>query len=81
MTVDVENFAEFADPFPWWPNCEAPDCGNKQCTWADLPLCFRCGERVVGHAEMVRRFNASHELTWEQTQALEVAEARQRHEG
>jgi hypothetical protein len=65
------DFAEFADPFPDWPNCETPDCGNKQCTWAGLPLCFPCSKRVVGPDEMIRRYNATHDMTWEQALASE----------
>jgi hypothetical protein len=68
------DFAEYADPFPWWPGCETPDCGNKQCTWADFPLCFRCGERALGHDEMVRRYNATHDITWEEAIALEASD-------
>lgn len=60
--------------FEDWPNCETPDCENKQCTWARLPYCFPCSERMVGKEEMIRRFNATHDMTWEQAKAAEEAE-------
>jgi len=57
-----------------WPNCTTPDCDNKQCTWADVPYCFPCAERRVGREEIVRRYNATHDLTWDQATALDQAE-------
>lgn len=57
-----------------WPNCTTPDCENKQCTWSDLPYCFPCAERQIGHAEMVRRFDATHDMTWEETKRIEDLE-------
>lgn len=57
-----------------WPNCTTPDCEHKQCTWSGTPFCFPCAERWLGHAEMVRLFDATHDLTWEETKRLETAE-------
>lgn len=50
-----------------WPNCETADCENKQCTWAGLPLCFPCCVRVLGRPELLRRFDATHDIRWGQT--------------
>jgi hypothetical protein len=61
------DFTEYADPFPDWPNCATPDCGNKQCTWAQTGHCFPCSERIVGREEMIRRYNATHDTTWVET--------------
>lgn len=63
-----------ADDFPEWPNCITPDCGNKQCTWANLPHCFPCAERAIGHAELIRRYDAAHDLTWEEAKRLDAEE-------
>lgn len=54
------------DNLTGWPNCTTPDCENKQCLWGGLPLCFPCSERVVGREEMIRRYNATHDTSWEE---------------
>lgn len=44
-----------------WPNCATPNCKNKVCTWGSDSLCYPHEERIVGKAEMDRRYNATHE--------------------
>lgn len=57
-----------------WPNCETPDCENKCCTWSRTPFCFPCAERLIGNAELIARYNLTHDLTWEQARELERLE-------
>jgi hypothetical protein len=53
-----------------WPNCTTPDCPNKQCTWSGLTLCHPCAVRAIGEGEMVQRFNATHDITWDEATRL-----------
>ena len=57
------------DPLPQalldeWPNCMTPDCEHKQCMWAKVPFCFVCAAKKLGRAELIRRFNETHEVPW-----------------
>lgn len=45
--------------------CVTPSCDNAVCMWASESRCFPCCEAEVGHDEMVRRFNATHTVTWD----------------
>lgn len=47
-----------------WANCETPDCQWKQCTWSELPMCCSCATKRLGTAEMIRRYNATHDEPW-----------------
>lgn len=51
---------KFADVLAAWPNCPTPDCQYKVCTWAGTGLCSPCSERLIGKAEMDRRYNETH---------------------
>lgn len=42
-----------------WPNCATPDCENKCCMWAGTGRCYPCSERLLGKAEMDRRYAAT----------------------
>lgn len=49
-----------------WPACPTADCENLQCTWAETGLCHPCSVRLVGMPEMIRRWDATHDVTWEE---------------
>jgi len=77
------NSSEFAIPeypdgtpaYELWPNCATPDCGGKACTWATLPkLCARCCKLIVGEADMIRRWNETHDISWDEAKRLEEGE-------
>lgn len=42
-----------------WPNCDTPDCENKRCCWGGTGRCHPCSVRLVGRAEMDRRYIAT----------------------
>ena len=72
----IESFFEFFESpdDPNWPNCITPDCEYKQCTWSAMEYCFTCCERQVGPQEMIRRYNATHDITWEEEKWLDELE-------
>ncbi len=57
-----------------WPNCPTPDCGNKVCAWTETGVCFPCSEQIIGKAELIRRFDATHEKSWAECEAEDAAE-------
>lgn len=50
-----------------WPNCAIPDCQHKCCTWSGTLYCFPHAEELIGRAEIIRRFDATHEFPWSVT--------------
>ena len=68
--IREEHDVEFAETLENWPNCDNPDCGNKQCRWSNTPYCYRCAEQQLGAPEMLRRFNAKHDITLHHDQIL-----------
>jgi hypothetical protein len=50
-----------------WPNCTTPDCQYKACTWADVDWCFQCAVCRLGRSEVIRRYDATHERPWADT--------------
>jgi hypothetical protein len=57
-----------------WPNCPTPDCGNKVCAWTGTGVCFPCSERLITRAEVIRRYNATHDMTWDEAEAADRAD-------
>jgi hypothetical protein len=53
-----------------WPNCDTPDCEHKRCCWAGTGRCYPCSRRVLGKAEMDRRYNATHDAEQRWTGAV-----------
>lgn len=43
-------------PEDGWEMCPTPDCENKVCLWSGLSVCYPCGVRLVGQADMDRRY-------------------------
>lgn len=58
-----------------WPPCQTPDCEYGVCLWADTGLCFPCSERLIGREELIRRFNATHDMTWEEAISADEQES------
>ncbi len=58
----------------FWPNCITPDCEFKCCTWSETPYCHHCAKARLGEAEMIRLYNASHDITWEEAMRLDREE-------
>lgn len=56
---DDEAPADWDENLSSWPNCATPDCPNKRCCWGSPTLCHPCEERIVGKAEMTRRYVAT----------------------
>jgi hypothetical protein len=57
----------YDDPeVPEWANCSSPDCPNKVCTWASDYHCFKCCEWCKGKPWMIARYEATHDMTWEE---------------
>ena len=54
--IDDSDEGPFVDELAAWPNCTVPDCENKACLWAGTGRCHPCSERLVGQAEMERRY-------------------------
>lgn len=52
------------------PFCAVPGCEYRQCVWAEGPYCFPHSVDHYGEAEMIRRYEATHDITWEEFQKL-----------
>jgi hypothetical protein len=59
MDFVAENIKTPDDDLDAWPNCAVPDCENKACRWAGTARCHPCSVRLVGEAEMDRRYFAT----------------------
>ncbi len=57
-----------------WRNCTTPECENKCCTWSGTTVCFPCAQRLLGKAELIARYNKTHDITWAEATALDAAE-------
>jgi len=42
-----------------WSRCKTSACGNKECRWAGVGLCYPCALNKLGGAEMLRRYEAT----------------------
>lgn len=61
--------AEYGHP---WPNCATPDCENKRCCWSLTGHCFPCAEQLIGRDDLIRRYDASHDITWEESHRMDA---------
>ncbi len=61
-----------------WPNCAVPDCEHKRCCWAGTGFCYPCSERVLGKAEVERRYRATHASDGHWTGAVVAAHEEER---
>ena len=59
-----------AEGITWdeFPFCEVPGCEFGVCAWTGEPLCYWHSMEKIGLGEIRRRYEETHDFTWEEFQ-------------